>query len=69
MDMGEFMFGILWPIWIGIAGNVLLSIINISMIGHYGPYATWYMRKAAMRILIGMWGLLICLSIFNGLTA
>jgi len=48
-------------IWIGIVGNVVLSIINLSCIGRDDKFVDWWMRRGAgVRAMIGLW---VCLLI------
>jgi len=64
-DEGMKIITVLYPIWIGIAVNIVMSLINLSLIGHYGSIASAYMKHSG-KILFLLWTILLSLTAYNG---
>ena len=67
--MSNFAFQVLYPIWIGIAFNLLVTLANFVMLWH-GPIANWYFdNNGGIKIMVIGWAILITWSIVNGFGA
>jgi hypothetical protein len=62
--MSERLILVLYPFWIGIILNIIFTIINVSLIGHYGKIASGYMKYSPW-FLGTAWVMLIGLAVFN----
>ena len=68
--MSNFTFQILYPVWVGIAGNLLLAFFNVSSIGaECGPFRKWYFKNGGNYLMCGMWAMLLFWSAINGYRA
>lgn len=62
--MSNATFQMLYPIWIGIAANLLFAVVNVSCIGSDGPWVIAWMKYAPW-CLGAFWVALLCWSAIN----
>lgn len=66
--MSNFTFQILYPVWIGIGCNLLLTFFNVLSLGsNWGSFRRWYFDKNGFFWLMGIvWTICITWSVING---
>lgn len=68
IGVSNFTFQILYPIWIGVLWNLIAIGLNLSCLGNYGPLASAWIKHAP-KLMLGVWAVLICWSVLNGIRA
>jgi hypothetical protein len=64
--MSDYAFRILFPIWIGIGGNLLLMVCNATLAFKEWPIARWYFEGSGfVKIVVAMWAVALLWSALN----
>ncbi len=66
--MSHFTIQVLYPIWIGICGNLILAGLNLACRCRRSPLAREYVENST-PIMVGMWIGLAGWAVWNGIRA